>query len=213
MASALFLVFVDGLGCGGDFFRRGVFVEHLALLAAGRFVGCSGLRVGDGFLGFFSGFATRFRFVPVAGDLLHVLSVDDELRAVGGVVIHFGVDQRQRDFGHARGLAVARAGEDDVFHLDAAQALSRLLAEHPGDRVRDIRLAAAVGTDDRGDAVAGQLHLGAVAERFEAENLDFAELEQRRTSSIFRLWQKRQVCLNRSVAHQRNQHAAARCCG
>ena len=184
MASALFFVFVDGLGCGGDFFRRGVLVEDLALLAAGGFVGSAGLGFGDGFFGFFCGLAAGGGFVPVAGDFLDVTSVDDELRAVAGVVVDFRVDQRQRDFGHARRLALAGAGEDDVFHLDAAQSLSGLLAQHPRDGVGDVGLAAAVGADDDGDALAGELHFGAIAERFEAENLDFAKLEQRDTPTV-----------------------------
>ena len=57
-------------------------------------------------------------------------------------VVHLRVDQRERDFRHAGRFAVARAGEDDVFHLDAAQALGGLLAQHPGDGVGDVRLAA-----------------------------------------------------------------------
>jgi len=43
------------------------------------------------------------------------------------------------------------AGEDDVFHLAAAQRLGALLAEHPGDGVDDVALARAVGSDHRGD--------------------------------------------------------------
>ena len=46
----------------------------------------------------------------------------------------------------------ARAGEDDVLHLAAAQRLGALLAEHPGDRVDDVGLARAVRADDAGDA-------------------------------------------------------------
>ena len=53
-----------------------------------------------------------------------------------------------------------------------------LLAEDPGDGVGDVGLAAAVGADDGGDAFAGELDLGAVAEGLEAEDLDFLELEQ-----------------------------------
>ena len=84
----------------------------------------------------------------------------------------------QAHFGHARGIAVARAGEDDVFHARAAQSLGRLLAEHPGDRVGDIRFAAAVGADDGGDAFAVKFQLGAIAERFESQNLQLLEFEQ-----------------------------------
>ena len=95
-----------------------------------------------------------------------------------GAVVDFGIDQGERNLGHAGGLAVARAGEDDVFHADAAQGLGRLLAQHPGNGVGDIRLAAAVRADDGGDAVAVKLQLGAVAERFESEDLQLFQFEQ-----------------------------------
>ena len=75
-----------------------------------------------------------------------------------------GIDQRERDFRHAGGLAVACAGEDDVLHVDATQRSRRLLAEHPGDGVGDVRLSAAVRAHDGGNAVALEAELGAVAE-------------------------------------------------
>ena len=46
-----------------------------------------------------------------------------------------GIGHRQCDLGHAERLAVARAGEDHVFHAGAAQALGALLAEDPADGV------------------------------------------------------------------------------
>ena len=61
---------------------------------------------------------------------------------------------------------------------DAAQRLGRLLAQHPGDGVGDIRLAAAVGTDDGRNAVAMEPELGAVAKRLEPENLQLLQFEQ-----------------------------------
>ncbi len=95
-------------------------------------------------------------------------------RGVVVAVVDLGVDKGERDLGHAGGFAVAGAGEDDVFHLEAAQALGGLLAEHPGDGVGDVGLAAAVGPDDGGDALAGELDLGAVAEGLEAEDLELS---------------------------------------
>ncbi len=108
--------------------------------------------------------------------------VDDDLgfAVEAGSVVDLGVDEGEGDLGHAGRLAVAGAGEDDVFHLDAAEGLGGLLAENPGDGVRDIGLAAAVGTDDGGDTFAGELDLGAITEGLEAEDLDFLELEQMR---------------------------------
>ena len=66
---------------------------------------------------------------------------------------HLGVVDRQRvvavvdgqgDLGAAQRRAAGGAGEDDVFHLAAAQRLGALLAEHPGDGVDDVALARAV---------------------------------------------------------------------
>ncbi len=95
-------------------------------------------------------------------------------------VVDLGVDEGQRDLGHTGRLAVACSGEDDVLHLDASEGLGGLLAEDPGDGVRDVGLAAAVGSDDGGDAFAGELDLGAITKGLEAEYLDLLELEQMR---------------------------------
>ena len=81
--------------------------------------------------------------VHAAGD--RHLGVVDRQGAVGVV-------DRQRHLGAAEGGAAGGAGEDDVLHLAAAQALGALLAEHPGDGVDDVGLARPVGADDGGDA-------------------------------------------------------------
>src|SRR5208283_2643280 len=86
---------------------------------------------------------------------------------------------RQRYFGHAGGLAVAGTGENYVFHARTAQSLGGLLAQHPGDGIRDVGLAATVGPDDGGDAVPVKLEVGAIAKRFEAENLKPLQFKQR----------------------------------
>ena len=96
-----------------------------------------------------------------------------------GVAVGFRVDQGQRDFGHAGGLAVAGAGEDNVFHASAAQGLGGLLAEHPRDGVGDVGLAAAVGADDGRHTVSVELEFGAVTKRLEPENLKPLQFEQR----------------------------------
>ena len=69
-------------------------------------------------------------------------------------------------------LAVARAGENHVFHAGAAEAFRRLFAEHPTDGIAEVRFAAAVGTDDGRDAAAIEAELRAVTERFEALQFD-----------------------------------------
>ena len=80
----------------------------------------------------------------------------------------------------AQGFAVARAGEDHVFHPGAAQRFGGLLAQNPGDGVGDVGLAAAVGSYDGRDAFAGELDLSAITEGLEAEDLNLLELEQMR---------------------------------
>ncbi len=47
----------------------------------------------------------------------------------------------QRHFGTPEGRTAGRAGEDDVFHLAAAQGLRALLAHDPRERIDDIGLA------------------------------------------------------------------------
>ena len=59
-----------------------------------------------------------------------------------------GVVDRERHLGPAERGPVGGAGEDDVVHLGAAQRPRALGAEHPGDRVDDVRLAGAVRADD-----------------------------------------------------------------
>ncbi len=106
----------------------------------------------------------------VAEQLLHVeqahlVAVDLVLALTGAVHApgdrHLGVGDRQRavgvvdgqrHLGAAQGRAAGGAGEDDVLHLAAAQALRALLAEDPGDGVDDVGLARPVGADDGGDA-------------------------------------------------------------
>ena len=56
----------------------------------------------------------------------------------------------------------------------AAQRLRALLAEHPGNRIDDVALAAAVGADDGGDAVI-ERKFGSVGKALEAGNLETLE--------------------------------------
>ena len=108
------------------------------------------------------------RLIPIvrAGHL--ILNIDFGL---GYIAVNFRVHQRERHLGHAGGLALARAREDDVLHVDAAQQSRRLLAQHPGNGVGNVRLAAAVWTHDRRDAFALKAEVGTIAERLESKDL------------------------------------------
>jgi len=95
-------------------------------------------------------------------------SVDSLKFVRGAVLIDFRVDQRHGDVCHAERFAVARAGENHVLHAGSTKALGRLFAQYPAYGVADIRLAAAVGTDDGGDALAVESELGALAKGLES---------------------------------------------
>ena len=73
----------------------------------------------------------------------------------------------QADLGAAERRPGGGAGEDDVVHLLAADRLRCLGAEHPRDRVDDVRLAGSVRPDHHGDAGL-QRHGRGVGERLEA---------------------------------------------
>ena len=92
--------------------------------------------------------------VPVDGVL--ALAGPEEQAADG----HFCVVDRERaigvvdgegDLGTAERRPGGGAGEDNVVHLAAAQALGALLAHHPGERVHDVRFAGSVRPHHAGD--------------------------------------------------------------
>ena len=95
-----------------------------------------------------------------------------------GVTVAGGLGDRleepaepQPHFGGGGRLARVAAAEDHVLHLVAAEALGALLAHHPCDGVGDVALAAAVGSDNRGDAlIEGEFR--SIGERFETVNLE-----------------------------------------
>src|SRR6185503_17165023 len=76
---------------------------------------------------------------------------------------------------HVDRAATRRALENHVLHLPAAQQPGRLLAQHPANGVGYIRLAAAVGTDDRCHPLA-ETERDSIGEGFEAGELELGEL-------------------------------------
>ncbi len=84
--------------------------------------------------------------LDAARDLELVVLVEGGGRGAVGVV------DVQHDLGGVARRAVAGAGEDDVVHVGGAHRLVRALAHHPAQRFDEVRLAAAVGPDDAGEA-------------------------------------------------------------
>ena len=87
--------------------------------------------------------------------------------------------QMELDLGEIERRPRRGAGEDRVAHLAAAQPARRGLAHHPAQRVDAIRLAAAVGPDDAGQARLDQ-QVGRVPERLEATEAQFGDLHRLR---------------------------------
>ena len=90
-----------------------------------------------------------------------------------------GVVEGEADLGHAERGAAAAAGEDDVLAALAAQGDVALLAERPAHRLAEVRLAAAVRPDDRGQA-GREVEDGAGGEALEAVQLQALEVEAHR---------------------------------
>ena len=84
----------------------------------------------------------------------------------------------QGDLRHAQRLALAGAGEDDVFHAGAAQALGALFAQDPTDGIAQVGFSAAVRTHYGRNAGTVEAHLGAIVKRLEALDIDALKLEQ-----------------------------------
>ena len=88
------------------------------------------------------------------------------------------VVDHELDLGHPERGPLRAAGEDHVGHLTAAERSRSLLAEHPADRIDEVRLARAVGPNDDRDA-RSELEDGLVGERLEASDVQGAEEHRR----------------------------------
>src|SRR5262249_1209535 len=84
------------------------------------------------------------------------------------------VVDRQRNLGASERRAVRSSREDDVVHLAAAQRARTLRAEHPRDRVDDIRLTRPIRSEHHGDT-GFEIENRAVAEGLEALQLQRLE--------------------------------------
>jgi hypothetical protein len=88
-----------------------------------------------------------------------------------------GVVDGQLDFGVVARRTVGRAGEDDVVHALAAHGLGGVGPHDPAQALQHIGLAAAVGSDDAGQARLN-MHLGGIDEGLEADEPEALELHR-----------------------------------
>ena len=85
------------------------------------------------------------------------------------MAFHIGDD---RDFGKIARGPCRRACENHIFHAAPAHGFGRALAHHPADRFQKIGFAAAIGTDNAGEA-AFDAQLGRLDKTFEARQAQF----------------------------------------
>ena len=91
--------------------------------------------------------------------------------------------QMQLDLGQIERRPGGGAGEDHVVHLVAAQPARRGLAHDPAQGVDQVRLAAAIGPDDAGQARLDQ-QLGRLPERLEAGEAELGDLHRLRAGRM-----------------------------
>ena len=103
-----------------------------------------------------------------------VVLVEGGRRAAVGIVEH------QPDFGDVARGTLAGAGEDHVVHAGGAHVLVGALAHHPAHRLDEIRFAAAVRTDDAGEARL-DLEFRRIAKALESGQTQPLELHRRRS--------------------------------
>src|SRR5262249_26384818 len=151
----------------------------------GRFGGIerSGLDFSHGSICGFGGRGAGSGLIPIVLTERHLV-LDIDLRLVSrGAFVDLGIDQRERNLGHTRGLAFATAGKDHILHARATQALGGLFAQHPGDGVGDIGLPTTIGAHHRGNTFTRKLQFGPVTEGLESKDLQPLQFEQRPTPS------------------------------
>ena len=121
--------------------------------------------------------ARRLAVDEVVAGALAVEAAHDGDFGEGGTQFLFAVGEDQFDLALGEGLAAVGAGEDDVLHRRGAQGLGGLFAQDPADRVDDVGLAAAIGSDHGRDP-GTELDAGPVGEAFESVGDDFLEVHR-----------------------------------
>ena len=100
------------------------------------------------------------------------------MRTHYGLTVNVGVYQGHGHVGHAQGLALTGARENHVFHAGSAQAFGGLFSQHPTDGIADVGLAAAIRSDDGGDALTVESQLSALTKGFKSLQFDAFEFQQ-----------------------------------
>ena len=106
--------------------------------------------------------------------LEHALDRDLRIRRPGPGRLAEAVVEDQLDAGAADRFAIARAIENDVLHVFAAQLLGGRFAQDPANCIDYIGFAATIGADDA-NQLARNRDVGWIDERLETSKLDVCE--------------------------------------
>ena len=139
---------------------------------AGRGVGEQQLHVARAHLARIDAIGRARLALDATGDLDQFAVVEGGGRGARRIVEH------QPDLGRVARGAIAGAGEDHVVHAGRAHVLVRILAHDPAQGLDEIRLAAAVGPDDAGEARL-DLEFGRLDEALEADEPQLVEFHER----------------------------------
>jgi hypothetical protein len=90
----------------------------------------------------------------------------------------FRINQGQRDFSEAQRGPLGGPVKYAIRHSFGAERFVALLAQNPRNGIDDIGLTAAIRADDAGEPAAAEGNMRLYAERFEANELDFAQFKQ-----------------------------------
>ena len=165
------------LGLGGDDLADLALPHQRGRARAGRGVGEQKLHVARAHLAAVDAIGRALFALDPPRDLDRLGVVEGAGRAAVRIV------EDEGDLGDVARGTLSRAGEDDVVHARAAHALERRLAHHPAQRFDEIRLAAAVRTDDAGQARLDP-EIGRVAEALEAGQAQALEFHRCGLSTV-----------------------------
>jgi hypothetical protein len=161
-----------GLRLGLDQLADAALPDHRRRARAGRLIGEQELHVpGAGFLAVDAIDGARLA-LDAARHLQLVGVVEGRRRGAVGIV------EKKRDLGGVARRPGARTGEDHIVHPGRAHVLVGAFAHHPAQRLDEVRLAAAVGADDAGQAGLDD-ELGRLDEGLEPGDAESDELHSR----------------------------------
>src|SRR6478736_3327430 len=89
-------------------------------------------------------------------------------------------------FSHATGRPIPRPLKNDILHFTTTEMLHALFAQHPGNGVRDVALAATIRPDDGCYSVSSEDDLCVIGEGFKTVDFQALKFEHALGCSVIR---------------------------